>query len=83
MLAAGLTALKLDDARLRSMPKGSLEKRALAWLLKRRTSARNAWRAERLAMGHPCNLPNYIRRMDGDTSSAAQKRKRILNTLKY
>lgn len=83
LLAAGLAALKLDDARLRSIPKGCLEKRALAWLMKHRTSVRNAWIAERLVMGHPCNLPNYTRRLDGDTSSPAQKMKRILNTLKY
>ncbi len=72
LLGQGLRALKIKSNRLVEMPKGAMEKRALAWLLKKRTVVQNAWIAERLHMGHPSNIPGFVVALDKSSGGVAQ-----------
>lgn len=46
------------------MKKGDHHKKVIAWLVRKNTSVRNAWIAERLAMGNPSNLPRQVREVE-------------------
>jgi REP element-mobilizing transposase RayT len=72
LLKEGLLALQIKSKRLAEMPKGALEKRVLAWLLKKRVVVRNAWIAEHLHMGHPSNIPGFVAAVDKANGGAAQ-----------
>lgn len=56
--ALGVSLRKLPSQRQRSAP----DKVALAALLKQTTSVTNAWLAERLQMGQPASVSQYVRR---------------------
>jgi REP element-mobilizing transposase RayT len=54
MLEEGLRALRLRRQDLAVMPKGQIQKQALAWWLCEHTTAPRRWVSERLGMGHAC-----------------------------
>ncbi|MBC8205830.1 MAG: transposase [Kiritimatiellaeota bacterium] len=74
LLANGLKTMGIHEEMLAEMPKGSDEKVALIWMLKKRTHVSNKWIAERLKSGHPANVPRYIAKMRA-TSSGSSLRK--------
>ena len=61
LLDLGTARLGLSQERLSRLPKGAAEKRVLAWFVRARTTASNAWLATHLHAGHPANIPGYIR----------------------
>jgi hypothetical protein len=46
-----------------------------AALVKRRTSVRNEWIAEGLAMGHPASMSQHVNRMRKEPKAARQLKK--------
>ncbi len=60
LVLAGLSRLNLTASGLAKLPKGADEKKALVWLLKKRTPLSNKWIVQRLHAGHPANIPRYI-----------------------
>ena len=64
LLAAGLRALGLSEVQLKRLTKGALEKVALAWWLRGRTTVSLTWVSERLKMGHYTRASKAISRMN-------------------
>ena len=64
LLEAGLDVLGLRAANLPNMKKNSIEKCALAWLIRRRTSVKTAWIKERLHMGSATNFSELLKRVE-------------------
>jgi putative transposase len=60
----GLGLLGVDEAQLSSMKKGAPEKVAVAWHIRRRTSVRLQWIADRLEMGNVGNVSVHCSRVD-------------------
>lgn len=56
-VAGALQAFGLKDVDLAGLKKGDLRKKVIAWLVRKNTSVRNGWIAERLMMGNASNLP--------------------------
>jgi len=54
----------LIDSDLVTLKKGDPHKKVIAWVVRKNTSVRNAWIAERLAMGNPSNLSRQVREVD-------------------
>ena len=73
LLEQGLSALNLHKSDLKNMPKGCLEKRTLAWALRTRTTASNAWLSDRLCSGHPANISNYVKSIREDKSRETKR----------
>ncbi len=63
-VAGALQLFGLKDDDLAGMKKGDPHKKVIAWLVRKNTSVRNAWVAERLVMGNPSNLPRQVREVD-------------------
>jgi hypothetical protein len=59
-----MRALRLTEKNLAEQKKGSPEKYALAWLVRRRTGVRNDWIKNRLQMGAATNFSDYLRRIE-------------------
>ena len=52
--------LDIAESDVISMKKSDLNKQVIAWLLKKETSVRNAWIADRLCMGHYTAVTNAL-----------------------
>ena len=63
-VVGALQLFGLKDADLAVLKKGDPSKKVIAWLVRKNTSVRNAWIAERLVMGNPSNLPRQVREVD-------------------
>lgn len=63
LVSQGLEVLGLKGADLGSLRKGAVEKTALAWWLRQRTTVGLGWIAERLAMGHESRVSQAVMRM--------------------
>ena len=63
-LRVGMKALGLKVSDLARMPKGTPEKVALAWWLRRRTTVSLRWVGERLEMGHYTRVTQAVSRMN-------------------
>ncbi len=63
-VAGVLELFGLTNADLAGFKKGDPRKKVMAWLVRKNTSVRNAWIAERLVMGNPSNLPRQVREVD-------------------
>jgi putative transposase len=77
-LERGMEVLRLDESDLPDMKKGAPEKAAIAWLIRKRTTAGNRWIAENLEMGHPGNIPKIVRRTREARSGPLYKFRRRL-----
>jgi hypothetical protein len=64
LLRAGIKALGLTPSGLKRLPKSAPEKAALAWWLRRRTTAPLRWVGERLQMGHYTRVTQAVSRMN-------------------
>ncbi len=64
LLAAGMQTLGLSELHLKMLSKGALEKVALAWWLRGRTTVSLTWVSERLKMGHYTRASQAISRMN-------------------
>lgn len=64
ILELGMKALGLTDQHLSEQKKGSPEKVALAWLVRKNTCVRNGWIKERLKMGSATNFSDALRRIE-------------------
>jgi len=63
-LARGMKLLGLTSQALGAMPKGALEKIALAWWLRRSTTVPLVWVSDRLQMGHYTRVTQAISRVN-------------------
>ncbi len=61
LLEAGLHALGLTEEEARGLRKNDPRKQGLAWWIKSRTVVGDEWVAERLEMGHRCNISRAVR----------------------
>jgi hypothetical protein len=59
-----MKALGVTDESLANQIKGSPEKYALAWLVRKKTCVRNGWIKDRLQMGSATNFSAYLRRIE-------------------
>jgi len=73
VLEQGLYALGLCELNLKSMRKGCLEKRVLAWAIRSRTTVSNEWLSKRLFSGHPSNISNYVKSVNDDKSRTTRE----------
>jgi hypothetical protein len=64
VLASGMKALGVTDESLANQIKGSPEKYALAWLVRKNTCVRNGWIKQRLKMGSATNFSAYLHRIE-------------------
>lgn len=64
VLASGMKALGVTDEFLANQIKGSPEKYALAWLVRKKTCVRNGWIKQRLKMGSATNFSDSLRRVE-------------------
>ena len=64
VLVSGMKALGVTDESLANQIKGSPEKYALAWLVRKNTCVRNGWIKQRLKMGSSTNFSAYLRRIE-------------------
>lgn len=82
-LRVGMKALGMEEGALVSGRKGKLEKCLLAWLMKKRTVVSNDWITRQLRMGHPSNIPTYVRVMETSGDSRVVRLRKRLEILKY
>ena len=81
LLAAALDALGLSEKDLRALKKTDVRKQVTAWWVRRQTTVRNRWVAERLHMGHEGNVSSAVRRVeDGETPELRRLKKRLAKT---
>jgi len=80
-LDRGLEIMRLDEGAISGMKKGAPEKAAIAWLIRKRTTAGNRWIAEHLEMGHPGNLANLVRKIEEAKSGPLFKFRRKLEKI--
>jgi len=76
LLARGLEELGIPGEEFLGKRSGSLEKQAMAWLIKSHTSVTGRWIAERLRMGHPQNVSREITRFRHAEAPEIQKLKK-------
>ena len=76
----GLLRLRVTHEDLESMRKGTPEKMALAWLVKKRTVVKNEWISKQLFCGHPANIPGYVRTVDAAEEGLLIKFRKILES---
>jgi hypothetical protein len=83
VLASGMKALGVTEPSLSNQIKGSPEKYALAWLVRKNTCVRIGWIKDRLQMGSATNFSAYLRRTEtakqGDWGYAAFQRIKNIN----
>jgi hypothetical protein len=63
-LRRAFRVLGLDENAVERLAKGAVEKVALAWWLRRRTTVSLRWVSERLGMGHYTRVTQAIRRVE-------------------
>lgn len=64
ILQSGLEELELMASDLRVLKKTDSRKQVLAWMVRRTTSVRSKWIAEKLEMGHEVNVSQSVRRVE-------------------
>lgn len=64
LLQAIFAKLQLSEQLLATMPKGHNIKRIIAWALRKKTIVSNRWLSDKLYLGHPANIPNYVRSVE-------------------
>jgi REP element-mobilizing transposase RayT len=64
LIERGMGALGITKNALIEQPKGSAEKYALAWLVRKNTSVRNGWIKARLHMGTATNFSDRLRHVE-------------------
>lgn len=64
LVVAGLKNLGLKESDLKTLRKGDPRKKVIAWSVRKNTSVRNDWIAERLIMGTSSNLPRHVREVE-------------------
>lgn len=64
VLSLGMKALGLAEKDLAGQKKGSPEKVAMAWLVRKNTCVKNGWIKERLKMGASTNFSDALRRIE-------------------
>ena len=62
LIQAGLNELDVTEKRLLDMKANSMEKQAVAWLIKTQTTVTGEWIAKRLNFGHSSNRSRSLRR---------------------
>ena len=80
-LKRALAKLELRPATLRKTAKGTPEKLALAWCLRRSFAVSRNWVSDQLHMGHPNRVTLAIRAVDGRADAVAVRIKRRLEKL--
>ena len=73
LLQSALGALGLTEDVLRALKSTCVEKQAVAWLMKKRTTVTVVWIAQRLAMGHRTNASRAISRFSRQPDTLEQK----------
>ncbi|MDA0346971.1 MAG: hypothetical protein O3C20_06160, partial [Verrucomicrobia bacterium] len=73
---AGIEIPKLPDK------KSAPDKVILASLMKARSSVSNGWLADRLGMGRPASVSQYVGRLELIKGEAWKKKERILSIMK-
>lgn len=73
LLKAALNSLEVSESMLWEMKSTQVEKQAIAWLLKKRTTVTVIWIAERLCMGHRTNASRAITSFDREPENTAIK----------
>jgi REP element-mobilizing transposase RayT len=70
LVVKALRKLKVKEAELVKLPKSAVEKQAVAWLARTRTTVDRVWLARRLRMGHPNSVTHAVRRMQQPDAQA-------------
>jgi len=78
LIKKGLQLLSVSSEELAGMKKRDLKKQVLAWLLKKNTRVPNAWVASQLHMGHPSNLPLFVKNIENSEDPTVRQWKRAL-----
>jgi len=83
LLVDGLELFAVSRGDLLDSPKGSVEKRVLAWFIKKYTTASLRWLSENLNMGHISNISAMLGEVERDEKGTYRRLKnRIKKTLK-
>lgn len=69
IMDVGLMLWKLSREGLKRMPKGSMEKIAIAFVIRKRTMMSNNWIAKELHMGHPSRVCRYCSSAESNAST--------------
>jgi REP element-mobilizing transposase RayT len=72
----GLGLFDLREEELLDLKKGDHRKKVIAWMIRKRTSVRNEWIAERLRMGHPNSISRNITEVERVTKGELFKLKK-------
>jgi REP element-mobilizing transposase RayT len=64
LFQSALVAFSLSESSLAGMKKSDPRKKVVAWLIRKNTSVRNDWIAERVRMGCVSNMSQYVRQVD-------------------
>jgi len=64
LVVGGLKRLNLKDSDLATVKKGDPRKKVIAWVVRKNTSVRNDWIAERLMMGNSSNLSRQVHEVE-------------------
>ena len=77
----GLQALGMKEAELKRLAKGAVEKAALAWLPRERTTAGLSWIARRLEMGHESRVSQAVPPMRRRPGRCLKRCRQLLNEM--
>ena len=75
---SALLAFSLSESELEGLRKNDPRKKAIAWQIRKNTSVRNEWIAERVQMGCVSNMSQYVRQVDESKSDVLYELKKIL-----
>jgi len=78
LLNSGLKKLGVSRSDLSGLPKGDPRKKALALLIRRKTSVRNEWISGSLVMGSPARLSAYVKETADATEGELVQLKKML-----
>jgi hypothetical protein len=81
LLGQGLRALGVEGTELKGLAKGAVEKAALAWLLRERTTVGLSWIAGRLEMGHESRVSQAVLRMRRRPGRRLKRCQQLLNAM--
>ena len=83
LVVSALDVLGLSEKDLLETKKTDARKQVAAWWVRRQTTVRNRWVADRLHMGHEVNASRAVRRVeDGNTRELRSLRRRLQKTLR-
>ena len=75
---SALSSFSLSESNLAGLRKNDPRKKAIAWLIRKNTSVRNEWIAERVQMGCVSNMSQYVREIDESKSGSLYDLKKTL-----